>query len=309
MSRMSQYRVKNWSEYNRSLINRGNITLWFSEEMIHQWNDDHRTAKRGRPRIYRDQFILAMLTLRQLFSLPLRATQGLVEGICHQMTVNMTVPDYTTLSKRAGRLEVSLGHIDWNGARHVVIDSTGLKVYGEGERHCRTHGKSKRRTWRKFHVAIDRDSLEIISVDLTASNVHDSMRTKALLGPIEKIRSVTGDKGYDNKNAYDPIAARSASAIIPPRSGAGLNLKNPSPGGLLRNHNILANHSFGKDAWKYGSGYTKRSRVENAIGRYKRIIGPTLHSTKLENQKTEVRIAAQILNRMTQLGMPKSYKL
>jgi hypothetical protein len=193
-------------------------------------------------------------------------------------------------------------------ARDVVIDATGLKVYGEGEWHCRTHGKSKLRTWRKFHVAIDRDSLEIISIDLTASNVHDSKRTKALLDHVESIASATADKGYDNNNAYDPIAQKSAAAIIKLRSGAGLNLKNPSPGGFLRNHNILANHRFGKDAWKYGSGYTKRSCGENTIGRYQRIIGPTLHARKIENQLADVRISARILSLMTQLGMPKSYK-
>jgi len=248
----ASYRIKNWSEYNRSLISRGNITLWFSEELVEEWKKHSKSGKRGRPRLYADQCILAILTLRQLFSLPLRSTQGLMQGLCHLMNLQMSVPDYSTLSKRARKLDVSLGDINWNRARDVVIDATGLKVYGEGEWHCRTHGKSKRRTWRKFHVAIDCDSLEIISVDLTASNVHDSMRTKALLDPIEEIGSVTGDKGYDNKNAYDPIAARSAIAVIPPRSGAGLNLKNPSPGGASAQSQYIGRSSIRKrclEAW------------------------------------------------------------
>jgi hypothetical protein len=147
-----------------------------------------------------------------------------------------------------------------------------------------------------------------VSVDLNPSNVHDSKRTKALLDPIARIASVTADKGYDNNNAYDPIAAKSAAAIIPPRSGAGLPQKSFARRGI-ENHNILAQHRLGKDAWKNGSGYTKRSRLENSIGRYKRIIGTELHSRRIENQLVEVRISARILNQMTQLGMPKSYKV
>lgn len=115
--------------------------------------------------------------------------------------------------------------------------------------------------------------------------------------------------GYDNKHAYEPIAARGAKAIIPPRSGAALKLKNPTWGDVERNRLIREKHLLGKDAWKSGSGYLRRVLVETSIGRYKRTLGASMHSRRLSRQKAEVRLGAKILNRMTHLGMPKSYKV
>ncbi|MBP9706529.1 MAG: IS5 family transposase [Oligoflexales bacterium] len=173
----------------------------------------------------------------------------------------------------------------------------------------RTHGKSKRKTWRKMHVTINRETQEITSISLTESNVHDSIETKNLLSEISNISSVTGDKGYDNKNAYDPMAAKGARAIIPVRSGAALKQINISWGDVQRNRIVKETHLLGKDVWKHSSGYTKRSLVETAINRYKQTNGDRLHSKKLVNQQTEVRIGAKILNKLTHLGMPKSYKI
>jgi hypothetical protein len=309
MASKNAYRVSNWKAYNRSLINRGNLTIWFDESALSNWYNQEMTGKKGRSRIYSDQAIECALVLRQLFRFPLRATQGFLEGMIHMMSLDIVAPTYSTLCRRAAEMSIALGNLDPNKAVHVVIDATGLKVYGEGEWHTRTHGKSKRRTWRKLHIAIDRETHEIISMVLTESNVHDSKATTELLDQVSKIETVTGDKGYDNRNAYDPIAARAARAIIPPRSGAALKLTNPSWGDVERNRNILEKHFIGGELWKYKSGYTRRSLVETAIGRYKQIIGPRLHGKNIANQKTEVRIGAKILNQMTQLGMPKSYKL
>jgi hypothetical protein len=144
---------------------------------------------------------------------------------------------------------------------------------------------------------------------LTESNVHDSIATTGLLDQVPKIETVTADKGYDNRNAFDPIAAKAARAIIPPRSGAALQIKDPSWGDVERNRNILEKHFLGKELWKYKSDYSRRSLVETGIGRYKQILGPRLHGKNIGNQKTEVRIGAKILNQMTHLGTPKSYKL
>lgn len=309
MKKKSTYRVKNWKAYNRSLVNRGNLTIWIDEEAVANWFNHRRTGQRGRPKTYSDVAIECALRLRQLFKLPLRATQGFLEGLIHMMGFNLEAPCYCTLSRRASCLDVDLERLDPTKAVHMVIDAIGLKVYGEGEWHMRTHGKSKRRTWRKLHIAIDRDSHEIISVLLTESNVHDSKATSGLLDQVRQIKSVTADKGYDNCNAYDPIAQRKARAIIPPRSGAALKKKKPSWGDVERNRNILEKRFLGKDLWKSASGYSQRSLIETAIGRYKQIIGPRLHAKNLINQQTEVRISAKILNRMNHLGMPISYKV
>lgn len=189
-----------------------------------------------------------------------------------------------------------------------MIDGTGLKVYGEGEWHMRTHGKSKRRTWRKLHVAIDRDTHEIVSITLTPSNVHDSMQTGALLEQVGAVATVTADKAYDNRNAHQPIADKGAHAIIPVCSGGTLKQKDLTWGDVERNRIVKEMHLLGKNEWNFASGYSRRSLVETGIGRYKKIFGPGLSSRLHDRQVAEVRLRAKILNRMTQLGMPKSYK-
>ena len=172
----------------------------------------------------------------------------------------------------------------------------------------RVHGKNKRRTWRKLHIGIDRETQEIVALDLTFSNVHDSKMTASLVSQVKKLASITGDKGYDNKNAYDPITLARAKAIIPPRSGAALKEREVGWGDVERNRNILENRFLGKRLWKSASGYSKRSLVETAFFRFKSQLGERMHSKKLANQMTEARIGAQIINKMTHLGMPKSYK-
>lgn len=173
---------------------------------------------------------------------------------------------------------------------------------------CAPHGKTKRRTWRKLHLAVNRDTHEIVSMELTKSNIHDSVKTKSLLDQVRKIASVTGDKGYDNKNAYEPIASKNARAVIPPRSGSALKRKTLTWGDVERNRIIKENRFLGKKTWKKVSGYSLRSLVETAIYRYKTQFGAALHSKNIERQVTEVRIGGKILNKFTHLGMPKYRK-
>jgi hypothetical protein len=193
MAVKSVYRGRNWRQYNRSLIDRGDITIWLSDDAIAKWRAESRDVS-GRPHVYSDHWIETLPQLRLLFSLPLRATHGFMMGMRSMLDIEVGVPDYTTLSRRAAKLQPTLENLNWTRPTHVVIDATGLKVYGEGEWQCRTHGKSKRRTWRKFHVAINRETLEFISVDLTESNVHDSKRTTKLLEPLFPIATVTAGK-------------------------------------------------------------------------------------------------------------------
>ena len=308
MSAKSTYRIRNWSEYNRSLVNRGNLTVWIDKEAVAGWHSVEATGKKGRTATYSDLAIETALTLRGLLKFPLRQTQGFLEGLFSMLSLRLDAPSYSTLSRRAEELLVEIPRIQWSEPINLLIDGSGLKVFGEGEWKVRVHGKQKRRTWRKIHIGISRESQEVLAVTLTESNVHDSMETAALLSQVDALASVTGDKGYDNKNAYGPIAAKGARAIIPPRSGAALKPKKISWGDVERNRLITEKHLLGKDAWKTGSGYTRRVLVETAFCRYKKILGPMLHGRKLSTQKTEVRLAAKILNKMTQLGMPDSYK-
>lgn len=308
MANRNGQRISNWTDYNRALINRGNLTLWIDDKAIATWHTQQKKSKRGRDYKYSEFAIECALTIRSLLNLTLRKTQGFIEGLISMLELPISAPNYTTLSRRATNTHIDLGHLNWSHPIHILIDATGLKVFGEGEWKMRTHGKSKRRTWRKLHLVVNRDTHEIVSMELTKSNVHDSVKTKALLDQVEKVASVTGDKGYDNKNAYDPIAAVNARAILPPRSGGALKLKYVTWGDVERNRILKENHLLGKKSWKKASKYSLRNLVETAIFRYKTQLGASLHSRKMERQVTEVRIGAKILNKFTHLGMPKYRK-
>jgi hypothetical protein len=147
-----QYRIRNWSEYNKALVKRGSLTPWLDEAALAGWLNPQRTGRRGKPRLYSDTCVMTMLVLKAVYHLPQRATQGLITSLMQLMQLNLCVPHHTILAKRAAELDVKLPRQPANAALHLVVDSTGLKVYGEGEWKVRVHGYSKRRTWRKLHL-------------------------------------------------------------------------------------------------------------------------------------------------------------
>lgn len=300
------YRIQNWREYNRALINRGNLTLWFSEDVIQSWYSQEAQEGRGRRFTYSDACIELALTLRSLFRFPLRATQGFLEGLVKLMNINLKVPHYSILSRRSGGLSIAITRKEKTGKLDLVIDSTGLKIYGEGEWKMRTHGKQKRRTWRKYHVAVDPETHEVVAMELTEAKVHDADAVVDLLKGLKNLGNVYGDGAYPLKQSLDAIAAAGGHAIIPPRAGTCI-VKNPSPGQEQRNRLIRELRTAGgKKAWKKTSGYHRRSLVETHMFRLKTILGGKLHSINVSNQNSEATIMANILNKMTALGMPKT---
>jgi len=303
------YKVRNWSQYNRALINRGNITIWFSEDVIAGWYASNHKNRRGRRHIYSDACIETALTLRVLFRFPLRATQGFLSGMVKLMGIDLKVPHDSRLSRRAADLEIQIKKMreDSKKPTDLVIDSTGLKIYGEGEWKMRTHGKQKRRTWRKYHVAVDPKTHEVVAMELTEANIHDSEAVPALMEGLENLGNVYGDGAYPTKNSLDAITKAGGFAIIPPRAGTCIVKKKPSPGEEQRNRLVRERRSMGgKKAWKKNSGYHRRSLVETHMFRLKTILGGELQSRKFQNQKVEAKIMASILNRMTALGMPRT---
>lgn len=313
MTKKVSYRVKNWKDYNRSLINRGNLTLWFSEDVVESWYEDpQQSKKRGRPFTYSDTYIELALTLRTLFRFSLRATQGFLEGLISLLGFDLPVSHYSQLSRRASHLDLQLTKLKEEGKEPVdlVIDSTGLKIYGEGEWKMRTHGKHKRRTWRKYHVAVNPDSHEVMALELTEANVHDCKMMGPLLEKLENVGNVYADGAYCFKRNFDAIAQAQGIPFIPVRHGTSLAKKNPSKGELLRNRLIQEMWEVGgREEWKKRSGYHRRSLVETHMSRLKTILKGNLRGRKLETQVTEARIMANILNKMTALGMPKSVKV
>ncbi len=282
--------------------------LWFSDDVIRGWYADPVQAKgRGRRQTYSDSCIEMALTLRTLFHFPLRGTQGFLEGLMQMLELDLKIPHYSRLSRRAKDLQIEISRMKKEGKAptDLVIDSTGLKIYGEGEWKIRIHGKQKRRTWRKYHVSVDPATHEVVAMELTEANHHDSLAVPALMEGIENLGKVYGDGAYPTKKSLDAIAKAGGFAVIPPRTGTCIVRKNPSPGEEQRNRLIRERRSMGgKKTWKKTSGYHRRSLVETHMYRLKTILGGQLKSRSTTNQKVEARIMASILNQMTALGMP-----
>lgn len=302
-----QYRIRNWCEYNKSLVQRGSLDVWISKEGMKDWYAEPTNEPGAQP-VYSDLAISTMLTLHKLFHLPLRAAQGFVESVFRMTNVSLDVPDYSTLSRRGEGLAVLLTKRK-KEKTIIIVDGSGAKVFGEGEWKVRQHGYSKRRTWKKIHIAIDEDG-EIRAEEMTGNDTHDSEVVKVLFSQEDaKIEAFVGDGAFDTKDVYSTCQDRNVSRIlIPPRHGAkiwqrGNSSASPHP----RDENLRTIRRIGRKQWKIESGYHIRSGVENTFFRWKTIFGDKLRSRAEARQHTEVRIVAAALNRMFSLGMPDSY--
>lgn len=303
-----RYKIKNWPAYNNALKQRGSVTVWVSDDVMSGWYYSG-THRQGGQLIYSDVAIETCLKLKEIYHLPLRQTQGFVDSLFKALGVSITSPDYSRFSRRGATIDPLLWASPACRPMALVFDSTGLKVYGEGEWKVRMHGISKRRTWRKFHMAVDANDTQIQACEVTANSSDDASQIEPLLQQIDgkPIESGRGDGAYDKLSAYRALLSRDIVPIIPPREDALIH-----PGiseYSVRNKAIADINRHSRKHWKRKTGYHKRSLVETAFFRYKTIIGDRLKSRKFDNQKTEVKIGCAILNRMAQIGMPVSCKV
>lgn len=300
-----RYHVRNWKQYTQALKQRASLTLWMEEETIQAWYANMRAGKVGHPTTYADTAIRAILTVKAVFCLPLRQTQGFAQSLFQLMGSDLSVPDYTTLSRRSADLDVPLPRRKVGEGLHVVIDSTGLKVYGEGEWKTRQHGVSKRRTWRKMHLAVDQATGEIVAVITTERSVGDCEKLPELLEAIsEPIAQVSADGAYDTVACHQAIEGRAARPAIPPRETAVVRETGEWD---ARDDAVRRVEEIGLARWKQEVGYHRRSLAETMMFRMKTTFGDRLSGRTLARQQTEVRLRCAALNRMTQLGMPESY--
>ncbi len=265
-----RYKVRNWHAYNQALVCRGQLTLWFDERAIAAWRDTTRCNEPGLPKIYADADIECALILKSVFHLSLRATEGFLRSIVTLMRLDLPVPDYSTMSRRQAGLAVSLPLAPCSGARHVVVDSTGMKVYGAGEWHAGKYRRAGRRVWRKLHLRVDDTTREILAADVTQSHVHDGRRMVALLPRIPgAIAQVSGDRGYDTRAAYDSVLACGAVAAIVPRRNARMSEGiDPPTWRRARDITLRAIEALGRYGWRTSSGCTRQSLAENAMFRF-----------------------------------------
>lgn len=303
-----KYQVRNWKGYNQALVNRGRITLWFDEESIGQWYNQKKSGKRGASKTYSDIAILCGLTLREVFHLPLRATEGLVLSLIQLMGLELEAPDYSTFCRRQKDLEVLFPRLKKRERIHVVVDSTGLKVYGEGEWKVRSHGVSKRRTWRKLHLAIDESTHEILMSVISTNDFNDSEVFEDLIEPIEEdIEQISADGAYDTFDIHNYLKEKKIHAVIPPQKNAKIKHPEMEESPLLRDQHIQEIEQTSRKEWKIKHNYHRRSLSETAMFRIKQIFGNQLKNRKFEHQATEAFIRCATLNKMTQLGMPLSF--
>lgn len=311
-AKKDKYRVTNWSMYNKSLISRGDITIWLDEESVTDWYYQG-PDQRGAQFVYSDTCIACLLQLKAVFKLKYRQLQGFTCSLVKLMKLDIDIPSYSQICRRAKGIAVNLKIPKSNSPLHLVIDSTGLKVYGEGEWKTRKHGISKRRTWRKLHLGVD-EKTGFIHAELLTENGEgdgDAQQVDKMLEQVESpIDKFSGDGAYDTYAIWKLLKEKEIEGIIPPQENAVYwvdqfdNLLD-----LDRNRILEQIDKIGREEWKKASNYHRRSLSETAMNRYKTIFGPTLYSRIFEKQKTEARIKIKCLNKMTALGMPISKKM
>ncbi len=300
----AKYRVRNWTAYNAGLCQRGSITIWLSPDKIDSWRAPKREGRGGEP-VYSDSAIEAMLTLGAVYHLPLRQTHGFTKSVFDLLGVDLPVASIATLCRRRKTLSIEPWVRDTSGPLDLVLDSTGLKIYGQGE-WCRAkHGK-KRRGWKKLHIGLDVKSGMIVSHLLTDRDAGDPDQIDDILAQVGRFMA---DGAYDGDPVYDAVKRHSPDpmpeVVIPPRKTAVLSSEDEDEQ-TDRDRHILELAAKGRIAWQKAHGYGRRSLVETTMGRYKSIIGDRLQARHDDAQPIEVAIGIKTLNQMMNLAKPVS---
>jgi len=299
-----KYRTTNWTAYNASLKSRGSLTVWFDPHM--SWLGTP-SGKRGRYQTFSDAAIQTCLMIKSLFQLALRQTTGFVESLIHLCGLAWTVPDFSTLSRRQKDIDIAIPYQSSQRGLHLLVDSTGIKMMGEGEWKRKKHGAEYRRQWRKLHIGIDADTLQIRAVAVTDSRAGDASVLPNLLDQIkcdESLLSVCGDGAYDTKDCHKAIAAREAAAIIPTRKN-GKPWKEKTAGAAARNETLKLTNLLGRTIWRQWSSYHRRSLVETKM-RCVKLLGEKLMARDFDRQVNELHARIAVLNHFTMLGRPQT---
>ena len=301
-----KYKVTNWPEYNDALRQRGDITIWFTDAAINEWKPA-KAGQRGRPQAYSDHAIETAILIRQVFHKPLRQTEGVMNSLTRLMGAAVCIPDFSSISRRSLELPRHVLSKALQQGSLVIVDSTGLKVYGKDEWHQEKHGVLPRRTWRKLHLAVDENRV-ILACELTPPEVGDPTAVPDLLDQIDTpFETFMGDGTFDGVPTSKAVLSKQPNAkiVVPPHKTAVVS----SAGDTQRDEHIREIATHGRIAWQKKNGYGLRSHVELAIQRYKRIIGSVMKARALPQQKTEAWVSASALNMMTNLGTPVSVKI
>jgi hypothetical protein len=308
----ARYRVRNWPDHDRGLVRRGDIRVWLSDDAIAGWRAACRTTPGGQRR-FSDLAIEATLVLGAVLRLPLRQTEGFARSLMEMLKLDLAVPDHTTLARRRRTVEINDRRWPRKGPFDIVIDSTALKFFGAGEWARAKHGET-RRSWRKLHLSVDPVSHEIIAHELTDDDTSDS----AMIGELVansggNIRRVIADGAHDGMPVYQAIRdarpSRSPPKIVIPPGRSSIPPKGEPHGGTERERHAAEIAQHGRMGWQRRHGYGKRSLVETAISRIRRINGGRLASRTFGAQQNETAIHIKIANRNMALARPVSVRV
>ncbi|MBI4215657.1 MAG: IS5 family transposase [Parcubacteria group bacterium] len=308
------YKVRNWREYNQALVDRGKVIFWITEEAIRKWEEkEQKKKKRGKPRLYSNLAIEAALTLQQVLHLNLRQTEGFLSVLLKKMGSMCQAPDYSTLSIRSKSVSVKIRVRKFGKEPlHIVVDSTGAKVYGEGEWKVRQHGWSKHRTWKKLHLGVDEKSGDILMGEVTGNDTGDCESVNSLLEQVPEsveIEQVSADGAYDRRTCYETLRERKVHRVaIPPQKNAKIwQHGNSKSERLIRDENLRYIRRKGRKQWKKDMNYHRRSLVETTMFRLKSLFTDRVTARRDSSQRVQLLLRCKVLNKMTLLGMPDSY--
>ncbi len=303
----TKYHVGNWPSYDRALVQRGDVTFWLSPDAVDAWRPEP-SKRAGAPRRFSDLAIETAVAIRLVYGLPFRQTEGFLRSLLTLMDAGLDAPDHTTLSRRSQKLQLSLRRMPADEGIHLIIDSSGLSIVGTGEWAAAKHGGRGKRGWKKLHLGVDQAGL-IVAQALTEATADDARTGGDLIRTVpDAIARVTADGAYDTVAFYDEAARRGClKVVVPPAKVARVS---PRRGrSKVRDRVIERIREVGRRTWKKEAGYHQQARVENAFFRYKSIIGEALRARTSGGQMVESLVACQVLNRMTSLGRPESYRI
>ncbi|NDD59391.1 MAG: IS5 family transposase [Chlamydiae bacterium] len=295
---MKNHAKRDWREYNKKLTNHGSLTFWFDPECLKDWIE--KDGKRGRPS-FSESVIQLGLIIRTVYKLPLRALQGFLESILRLIKVDLHSPHYSLFSKRAAKSLISLPKLSNTKPVEIAIDSSGIKVAGEGEWKVKIHGADKRRSWIKVHIGVDTQTQDLVAAIVTNEKVADStILPKIVETSAKSVRRVLADGAYDATKCREFLHGRGIQDCIPPRRNGKVK---GTPEAKERDFALEVGGLIGGDKegiklWKSISGYHMRSLVETAFSRLKRLFGDKVSSKKFENISSEIIFRCYILNRM-----------
>jgi hypothetical protein len=312
VSKGNRCKIRNWSAYNQALKQRGSLEIWIDDEVRRKWYYQG-DRQRGGQYQYSDSCIMIAFTVREVYRLPYRQTEGFMKSLIIKLGWGLEVPNYTVINRRRKQLNINIKGKKKRktGKLFIVIACTGGKVYGEGEWKVRQHGWGKHRTWMKIHLAVDENSKEIESCATTTNSIDDAAVVAPLLDEVQgQVNKLAADGAYDKRKVYRELEKRKIIPVIPPRKGARIEKHGNAKGKpSQRDKNIRAIRKLGRSQWKKKTQYHRRSIVESTMFRYKTIFGDKFTSRSIKQQEIEVKIKCTILNKMTRLGMPITYKV